>query len=86
MTAHTLYVGTYTQRDSEGIYIYDFNTESGALRQVAVGGADVMTDPVMNLWDRAALVPIIQGAGGRISDWQGGVLIPLLRYLLGASP
>lgn len=39
---------------------------------VAVGGADVMTDPVMNLWDRAALVPIIQGAGGRISDWQGG--------------
>ena len=42
MTAHTLYVGTYTQRDSEGIYIYDFNTESGALRQVAVvaGHAD----------------------------------------------
>ena len=39
---------------------------------VAVGGADVMTDPVMNLWDRAALVPIIEGAGGRITDWQGG--------------
>jgi len=31
-----------------------------------------MTDPVMNFWDRAALVPIIQGAGGRITDWQGG--------------
>ena len=31
-----------------------------------------MTDPVMNLWDRAALVPIIEGAGGRITDWQGG--------------
>ena len=30
---------------------------------VAVGGADVMTDPVMNFWDRAALVPIIEGAG-----------------------
>ncbi len=39
---------------------------------VAVGGADVMTDPVMNFWDRAALVPIIEGAGGRITDWQGG--------------
>ncbi len=39
---------------------------------VAVGGADVMTDPVMNLWDRAALAPIIEGAGGRITDWQGG--------------
>ena len=31
-----------------------------------------MTDPVMNFWDRAALVPIIEGAGGRITDWQGG--------------
>lgn len=39
---------------------------------VAVGGADIMTDPVMNFWDRAALVPIIHGAGGRITDWQGG--------------
>ena len=39
---------------------------------VAVGGADAMTDPVMNFWDRAALVPIIEGAGGRITDWQGG--------------
>ena len=39
---------------------------------VAAGGADVMTDPVMNFWDRAALVPIIEGAGGRITDWQGG--------------
>ena len=39
---------------------------------VAVGGADIMTDPVMNFWDRAALVPIIEGAGGRITDWQGG--------------
>lgn len=39
---------------------------------VAVGGADVMTDPVMNYWDRVALVPIIEGAGGRITDWRGG--------------
>ncbi len=36
MTELTLYVGTYTQRDSEGIYIFRFDTESGALRQEAV--------------------------------------------------
>ena len=36
MTERTLYVGTYTQRDSEGIYIFRFDTESGALRQQAV--------------------------------------------------
>ncbi len=42
MTECTLYVGTYTQRDSEGIYIYRFDTETGALRQEAVvpGHAD----------------------------------------------
>ena len=38
---------------------------------VATGGADIMTDPVMNVWDLMALIPIIEGAGGRITDWQG---------------
>ena len=38
---------------------------------VATGGADIMTDPVLNPWDLMALIPIIEGAGGRITDWQG---------------
>lgn len=38
---------------------------------VAAGRADVMIDPQMNLWDAAALQPIIEGAGGHFSDWQG---------------
>lgn len=38
---------------------------------VATGRADVMLDPRMNLWDCAALIPIVQEAGGRFSDWQG---------------
>lgn len=38
---------------------------------VATGRADVMIDPEMNLWDAAALQPIIEGAGGHYSDWQG---------------
>ncbi|HEU4508701.1 MAG TPA: histidinol-phosphatase [Pyrinomonadaceae bacterium] len=38
---------------------------------VATGRADVMLDPVMNLWDCAALVPIIQEAGGTFTDWRG---------------
>ncbi|KXU35391.1 inositol monophosphatase [Cephaloticoccus capnophilus] len=39
---------------------------------VATGQADAMLDPIMNPWDIAALVPIIRGAGGVISDWTGG--------------
>ncbi|MCC9075354.1 histidinol-phosphatase [Litorilinea aerophila] len=38
---------------------------------VAIGGADIMTDPVLNPWDLMALIPIIEGAGGRITDWHG---------------
>jgi len=39
---------------------------------VATGQADVMCDAVMNAWDVLPLVPIIRGAGGLITDWQGG--------------
>jgi len=38
---------------------------------VASGWADVMCDPIMNPWDIAALIPVIRGAGGVITDWQG---------------
>ena len=38
---------------------------------LAAGWADVMIDPIMNPWDIQALVPIIRGAGGVITDWQG---------------
>ncbi|MFZ1770648.1 MAG: histidinol-phosphatase [Caldilinea sp.] len=38
---------------------------------VATGGAHIMMDPVMNEWDLMALIPVIEGAGGRITDWQG---------------
>ncbi len=43
---------------------------------VASGWADAMLDPIMNPWDIAALVPIIRGAGGTITNWQGGNAYP----------
>jgi histidinol phosphatase-like enzyme (inositol monophosphatase family) len=38
---------------------------------VATGRADVMLDPVMNLWDCAPLLPIMEEAGGTFTDWHG---------------
>jgi len=38
---------------------------------VAEGAADVMVEPVLSLWDVAALHPIVEEAGGRISDFGG---------------
>jgi histidinol phosphatase-like enzyme (inositol monophosphatase family) len=39
---------------------------------LASGWADAMADPIMNPWDIQALVPIVRGAGGVITDWHGG--------------
>jgi myo-inositol-1(or 4)-monophosphatase len=38
---------------------------------VATGYADIMIDPIMNVWDLMALIPIIRGAGGTITDYYG---------------
>jgi len=38
---------------------------------VATGRAEVMVDPIMNLWDAAAILPILVEAGGTFTDWQG---------------
>lgn len=38
---------------------------------LASGKADLMLDPVMKPWDLLPLIPIIRGAGGIITDWEG---------------
>lgn len=42
---------------------------------VATGRAELMVDPLMNPWDIAALIPIVQEAGGCFIDWNGGTSI-----------
>lgn len=39
---------------------------------LATGGADVMLDPTLSYWDVAAIVPVVEGAGGRVTSWTGG--------------
>jgi histidinol phosphatase-like enzyme (inositol monophosphatase family) len=38
---------------------------------VATGRAEIMVDPELDLWDLAALQPVIEEAGGSFTDWQG---------------
>ena len=42
---------------------------------VATGRAELMVDPIMNVWDCAALQPVIEEAGGRFTDWTGRATI-----------
>jgi histidinol-phosphatase len=42
---------------------------------VATGRADIMLDAGMNVWDCAPILPILEEAGGRFTDWTGNATI-----------
>lgn len=60
-----------------------FNALAAAARRVSWGGdcyaygllalgqIDVIAEATLKPWDWAALVPVIEGAGGRMTDWSG---------------
>ncbi|KAK9826515.1 hypothetical protein WJX81_008647 [Elliptochloris bilobata] len=41
---------------------------------LAAGHCDLVVEADMKPYDYLALVPVVNGAGGRITDWQGGLL------------
>lgn len=43
---------------------------------LAIGLVDIVVDATMKIWDWAALVPVVEGAGGRVTDWTGAPLAP----------
>ena len=42
---------------------------------VATGRAEIMLDPIMSVWDCAALAPILKEAGGTFTTWSGEATI-----------
>ena len=38
---------------------------------LCAGWVDVMVDPIMNPWDLLPLIPVLEGAGAKVTDWQG---------------
>ena len=43
-----------------------------AYAQLAAGHVDVVVESDLKPWDVQALIPIVRGAGGVVSDWSGG--------------
>lgn len=39
---------------------------------VASGRADIMVDPILNPWDLLPVIPVLQGAGAKVTGWRGG--------------
>jgi len=42
---------------------------------VATGRADIMADPIVSPWDIYGIIPILEGAGARISAWDGSCIL-----------
>lgn len=38
---------------------------------LATGRVDIVLDPIMSIWDTAALAPVVTEAGGSLTDWKG---------------
>ena len=53
---------------------------------VASGGADIMVDPELCYWDIAALLPVVEGAGGTITSTAGGNPLTDLSAVCTAGP
>ena len=53
-----------------------FGGDCYAYGLMALGQIDVIAEADLKVWDWAALLPVIEGAGGRMTDWQGHTLHP----------
>lgn len=53
-----------------------FGGDCYAYGLLALGQIDVILESTMKIWDWAAIVPVIAGAGGCVTDWRGRALTP----------
>jgi inositol-phosphate phosphatase/L-galactose 1-phosphate phosphatase/histidinol-phosphatase len=51
-----------------------YGAECYAYAQLAAGFVDLVVEATMEPYDYCALVPLVEAAGGRITDWRGGAL------------
>jgi histidinol phosphatase-like enzyme (inositol monophosphatase family) len=64
------------QRLADAVRRTSWGGDCYAYGLLALGHIDVIAEATMKPWDWAALVPVIEGAGGRITDWRGAPLRP----------
>ena len=55
----------------DAIKLYRCVGDGYAYALLATGFADVCLDPVLMTWDLSALIPVVRGAGGVITAWDG---------------
>ncbi|MFT5301103.1 MAG: histidinol-phosphatase [Mariniblastus sp.] len=56
---------------ADRVYFYRTWGDAYGYYLVATGRVEMMIDPILNIWDAAAVQPIIEEAGGTFTDWSG---------------
>ena len=59
------------QRLAGSVARASFGGDCYAYGLLALGHIDVIAEADLKVWDWAAMVPVIEGAGGRMTDWRG---------------
>ena len=52
--------------------LYRSSGDAGGYILLCSGFIDIMCDPLMEIWDCAAIIPCLQGAGFKVTGWNGG--------------
>jgi len=58
-------------RVERAVRLARYGCDCYAYCMVASGNADVVVEAGLQAYDIVALIPIVEGAGGRLTDWQG---------------
>jgi histidinol phosphatase-like enzyme (inositol monophosphatase family) len=59
------------QRLADAVRRVSWGGDCYAYGLLALGQIDVIAESSLKVWDWAALLPVVEGAGGRMTDWQG---------------
>ena len=60
------------QRVESAVRLARYGTDCYGYCMVAAGHADLVVEAGLQPYDIVALIPIIEGAGGRVTSWEGG--------------
>jgi len=73
-TSPIMFSGDVSRRHAalaDAVKLFRWGGDCYAYGLLALGHIDIIAERGLKIWDWAALVPIIQGAGGSMTDWQG---------------
>jgi len=76
-TAPAMFAGGYArphQTLTEKVKLFRWGGDCYAYGLLASGHVDLVVEADLKLYDYAALIPVITGAGGTITDWKGNAL------------